>query len=76
MIIILYNLFFRYEYKIYEHKLYGATVIKLDKLTGKSTKSYPQKIIYDKNLDLKNTNNDKKYTGLYAEEMKMLDKGQ
>ena len=44
LISLIYQLFFRYEYKIYKgHPTY---VIKLDKLTGKSTYTQP---IYTKN---------------------------
>lgn len=39
---VVYQLFFRYEYKINNHKIYGTQVVKLDKLTGKSTVSYPE----------------------------------
>jgi hypothetical protein len=41
-ICLIYQVFFRYEYKIYEGK-YGGYVLKLDRLTGKATQEYAKK---------------------------------
>lgn len=41
-ICFIYQIFFRYEYKIYEGK-YGGYVVKLDRLTGKATQEYAKK---------------------------------
>lgn len=39
----IYQLFFRYEYKIYEDKYSRGYVVKLDRLTGKVTQKYAEK---------------------------------
>lgn len=38
--VVVYNLFFRYDYKIINE---GRKVIKIDKLTGKTTYSHPER---------------------------------
>ena len=40
---IIYQIFFRYEYKIYEDKYSRGYVVKLDRLTGKATQEYAKK---------------------------------
>lgn len=40
---VIYQLFFRYEYKIYEDKYDNGYTVKLDKLTGKSEQKYATK---------------------------------
>ena len=40
VLVVVYNLFFRYEYKVVKE---GRKVIKIDKLTGKTTYSHPEK---------------------------------
>lgn len=42
-ICFIYQLFFRYEYKIYEDKYSRGYVVKLDRLTGKVTQKYAEK---------------------------------
>lgn len=43
IICVIYQLFFRYEYKIYEDKYSRGYVVKLDRLTGKVTQKYAEK---------------------------------
>lgn len=43
IICFIYQLFFRYEYKIYEDKYSRGYVVKLDRLTGKVTQKYAEK---------------------------------
>ena len=40
---VIYQLFFRYEYKIYEGSYNRGYVVKLDRLTGKATQEYAKK---------------------------------
>ena len=41
---VIYQLFFRYEYKIYEGSYNRGYVVKLDKLTGKATQEFARHI--------------------------------
>lgn len=43
-ICVIYQMFFRYEYKIYQGNHHRAYVVKFDRLTGKATQEYAQYI--------------------------------